>query len=116
MKLLVFTGVFFLGQIFLNNNSKKCKYLEVYMMSSFRNDSINIRTEISNSHSMRLNTNLVLGQATSFYFVMKEKDSTIYIKDIINKNSDSIKYHPEYPYLYIYYRKPIFTFRYSKKL
>ena len=86
------------------------------MMSSFRNDSINLRTETTNNKSFRLNTQLSLGQATSFYFIMNERDSTIYIKDVINENFDSVKYRPEYPYLYIFYSKPKFTFQYSKKL
>lgn len=116
MKLIVCTVVFFLNSFLLRTNTKECKYLEIYLMSSFRNDSINLRTEKSNNESFRLNTQLSLGQAKSCYFIMTEKDSTIYIRDVINRNFDSVKYQPKYPYLYIYYSRPKFTFRYSQKL
>lgn len=115
-KLLLPIALIFLSCYSVRTTTEQNKYLEIFIMNSFRNDSINLRTEVSNNKSLRANTQLSLGQATSFYFNMTEKDSTIFIKDIIQGNFDSIKYRSEYPYLYIYYKRPTFTFEFSNKL
>ena len=116
MKLVILIALSFLSCYSVKNTTKQSKYLEVFIMNSFRNDSISLKTEVSNNKSLRVNTHLSLGQATSFFLNMTERDSTIFIKDVIEGNFDSVKYRPEYPYLYIYYQRPKFTFEFSDKL
>lgn len=116
MKLLVLITFLSLSCYSFITTIKQSKYLEIFIMSSFRNDSINLRTEVSNNKSFRVNTQLSIGQATSFYLNMTESDSTIFINDVIGGNYDSVRYRPEYRYLYIYYKRPKFTFEFSNKL
>lgn len=116
MKLIMLIALFFISCYSVKTVAWQGKYLEVFMMNSFRNDSIKLKTEVSNNKQLRVNTKLPLGQATSFYLSMTEKDSTIFIKDVIEGNFDSVKYRPEYSYLYIYYQRPKFTFEFSNKL
>ena len=93
----------------------KESYLEVFLMHSFNNDSINVRTEVSNNISKTVKTNPSIDQATSFFLKLTNRDSTIIIKDINRGYVDSIKYSAEYKYLYIYYDRPNFVFQPTDK-
>lgn len=116
MKALIFIKGFFMTTILHSQLVNSNHYLEVYLMGSFQNDSIIIKTKRNNNFSGRLKTDLSTGQAMSFRFLMKKDDSVIFIKDLINKTYDSVKYNSLYPYLYIYYDRPKFKFNYSKKI
>jgi hypothetical protein len=112
-------GFVYLGLLSLScfafKTSSKEKYLEVFIMSSFENDSIRLKTTVSNDKSFKATTSPSLGQATSLFLKMSKTDTTIYIYDLVNRTSDSIKFQPMYRYLYIFYQRPKFSFEYSLK-
>lgn len=97
-------------------HSKQIRYMDVFLMNSFRSDSINIKTQVSNNKSFNVTTNLSLGQAKSLVLTIREGDTTIIVKDVIRGNTDSVKCKIYHPYLYVYYQQSQFTFNFSDKL
>jgi hypothetical protein len=116
MRILLFLTMVLPLVFFCNSQSNKCKYLQVFLMGTFRDDSISIETEIGSVYFKRISTDLSTGQAHSVLLEFKTANSTIKVRDVINRNFDSVKYDGSYPYLYIYYQKPKIIFNYSKDL
>lgn len=105
------------SSILFYNSSKNRKPLEIYLMSSFVNDSIMLNTETNNFEILpKFSTNECFGLAASIFFNMSDKESTKIIKDLKRGVTSSIKYSREYTYLYIYYHDKNFIFNYTKKI
>ena len=88
--------------------------MEIFLMTSFSDDSINIKSNGTTKKSLKVTTEQPLRQATSVACKITEKDSIIVITDVIRGNTISIRYLQEKKYVYVYYHDGKFDFNCSE--
>lgn len=93
------------------------KNLQVFFMRSFENDSVNIFTSTSHNRHLRINAQESLEDTSQqLILAMTPLDTLITVRDVVNDKQFSARYEMNYDYLFIYYNREKFTFRFSNKL
>lgn len=117
-----FSAILFLGSIFYSSvgpapKPKQEKNLRVFFMSTFNNDSVNLSTSVTNNINLKVSAQESLEDSSSIlYLTMTPADTVVTIRDLENNYTRSARYTMNYDYLFIYYKAPKYTFRFSNKL
>ena len=91
------------------------KTLQVFFMQSFNNDSIRISTSVSNDLRLRVSAQESAQDTTAKMILqMNAQDTVVCIRNITGQDSVKAKYRGE-RYLYVYYKAPKYTMRFSNK-
>jgi hypothetical protein len=91
------------------------KTLQVFFMQSFNNDSIRFSTSVSNDLRLRVRAQQSAQDTVAkMVLQMSPQDTTVIIRNITGRDSVKAKYRGE-RYLYVYYKAPKYTMRFSNK-
>jgi hypothetical protein len=91
------------------------KTLQVFFMQSFNNDSIRLSTSATNDLRLRVRAQQSAQDTSAKQILqMSPQDTTVIIRNITGRDSVKAKYSGE-RYLYVYYKAPKYTMRFSNK-
>jgi hypothetical protein len=91
------------------------KTLQVFFMQSFNNDSIKLSTSVTNDLRLKVRAQQSAHDTSAKLILqMSPQDTTVIIRNIIGRDSVKAKYRGE-RYLYVYYKAPKYTMRFSNK-
>lgn len=89
--------------------------LQVFFMQSFDNDSIRLTTSASNDLRLRVRAQQSARDSSAKMILnMSLQDTTVIIRNITGNDSVKARYRGE-RYLYVYYKAPKYTMRFSNK-
>lgn len=110
-------GLISYSSFFKFTEKKPEKSLRVFFMSEFNGDSINLSTSVTNNLGLRVTGQESLSDSSNLvYLNMTAQDTVITIRDVVNDYTRSAKYNMNHDYLFIYYKAPKYTFRFSNKI
>lgn len=115
MKILLAIIVAIVFSYSFTSKSPPERALQVFFMQSFNNDSIRISTTITNDLRLRVSAQQsAQDTATKMILQMSPEDTSVIIRNITGNDSVKAKYRGE-KYLYVYYKAPKYTMRFSNK-
>jgi hypothetical protein len=103
-----------IGYSFVRKHLPESK-LQVFFMQSFNNDSIRFSTSVTNDLRLRVRAQESAQDSSAKMILnMNPQDTVVCIRNITGQDSVKAKFRGE-RYLYVYYKAPKYTMRFSNK-
>lgn len=115
MKYLIVSMLIVLAMAF-SFAKKPTHNLAIYFMKEFNNDSVQLTTSSTQQNLRATGITSLEDTLPQTVLPMTSQDSYITVKDVVNDKSKTVQYNRVYKYLFIYYSRGKFVFRFSNKL